>query len=229
MNIRLRLKPSHALVAILLTSSAGLFSCGKDADPSVIKVSSTPIPGITPTTGTGSGTGSGTGTGTGSGTGTGTGSGSGTGTGTSLTVNSNGDGGIAIGAVGTIVFSLKGITYTLSNSTTYSIGGAIVTVNNSSGTTIYGMASNPTSAIQVQMGVSSAATGVYNVTVGEIVLADGTSYSIDKTSPVGKMNFNTFDASGASALVSKGTFDVLLVNDKNATDVQRVSGSFNVQ
>jgi hypothetical protein len=143
-------------------------------------------------------------------------------------VNNNGDGGVAIGAVGTIVFNLKGTKYTLTSSNTYSIGGIIVGVNNSSGTTIYGMASNPTSNVQFQMGVGAAATGIYNVTVGEIVLADGTSYSIVKP-PVGKMNFNTFDDSGASALVSKGTFDVLLVNDKDATDVQRVSGSFNVQ
>jgi hypothetical protein len=219
MNIPLRLKPSHTLIAILLFSAVGLYSCGKEADPSVIKVSSTPIEGITPTTPT---------TGTGGNTGTGTGTGSGTGTGTNLTVNSNGDGGVAIGGSNTIIFTLKGTKYTLTTSNSYTVGGAILTLGNIDATTIFGQPNPLTTGIELSMGIQGAATGVYNLTVGEVILADGTSYNLAKTTPVGKMNFNTF-SSGAVAVISKGTFDAILVNDKDATDVQRVSGSFNVQ
>ncbi len=229
MNIRLRLTPSHILVAVLLFSAAGLFSCGKEADPSVIKVSSTPIEGVTPTTpSTGNGSGAGTGTGSGTGTGTGTGSGSGTGTGTNLTINSNGDGGVPVGSTGTIVFNLKGTKYTLTNSgNTYLVAAATLSVLGVDATQLVGIASNPTSNTQFSLTAQTAAAGIYNVSDGNITLKDGTSYSVAKT-PVGKINFNTF-VTGVFAIVSKGTFDVLLVNDKDATDVQRVSGSFNVQ
>lgn len=216
MNIHLRLKPSHALITLLLFSAIGLYSCGKDADPSVIKVSSTPISGLTPTTPS---------TGTGSGTGSGSGSSAGTG---STTINSNGDGGVAIGDVGTIIFTLKGTKYTLTTSgTNYLVTGLSIKFSGFWVTTIAGAASTATSDTQFTLVCSAPFAGIYDITSGNITLADGTSYSIQAT-PTGKINFNTYTNYGFS-LTSKGTFDMLLVNNKSATDIQRVSGSYNVQ
>ncbi|GGI48919.1 hypothetical protein GCM10011425_01310 [Mucilaginibacter galii] len=231
-----------------------LTACEKKADPTVIKVSTTPITGTgtttpgtgttTPGTGTNPGTGTttpgtgtttpGTGTttpGTGTttpGTGTttpGTGTTTpGTGTTTPGTVNSNGDGGVPIGAMGTIVFTLKGATYTLSNSSTYlttaisasSLGFPLSSVTGSPITSDNG--------IIINLVAFSASAGVTDITTAQLSLADGTSYTGTVS---GYINFNTFSVASTKA-TTKGTFDVILTNDKNSTDKVRLSGSFNL-
>ncbi|WP_198171385.1 hypothetical protein [Mucilaginibacter aquatilis] len=241
-----------ALVAVCFLSS-----CDKDADPEVIKVSSTTIAGGGGTTNPGGGTtnpgggttnpgggttnpgggttnpGGGT-TNPGGGTtnpgGGTTNPGGGTtnpGGGTTTnpgTISGSGDGGVAIGGEGTIVFSLKGKTYTLTSSSSYLLNGISASTFGFSLTTIGGTAANG-KGILFLLGSMADATGITDALNASIVFEDGTSYTIGGE---GKINFNTFSLN-QTKLTSKGTFDVIMVNDADKSDKIKVGGSFNVK
>lgn len=208
-------------------------SCDKDADPETIKVSSTPVSGggtINPgggTTNPGGGTtnpGGGT-TNPGGGT---TNPGGGTtnpggGTTNPGTVNSSGDGGVGIGAEGTIIFTLKGTTYTLTNSPNYLVNGVSASLGGFGLATINGVAANG-QGIQFIMGSMADKAGVDDALTVNITLANGTSY----TAAEGKINYTTFSVN-QNKLTSKGTFDLIVINDADANDKIKVGGSFNVK
>ncbi|WP_295772956.1 hypothetical protein [uncultured Mucilaginibacter sp.] len=218
-----------ALVAVCLLSS-----CDKDADPEVIKVSSTTIagggtanPGGGTTTPGGGTTNPGGGTTNPGGGTTNPGGGitnPGGGTTNPGTVNGSGDGGVAIGGEGTIVFSLKGKTYTLTSSSSYLVNGISASTFGFSLTTIGGTAANG-KGILFLLGSMADATGITDALNASIVFEDGTSYTIGGE---GKINFNTFSLN-QTKLTSKGTFDVIMVNDADKNDKIKVGGSFNVR
>jgi hypothetical protein len=185
----------------VLTSAALLTSCDKEAEPLVIKVSSTPLSGGS----TGGGTNN---------------PGSGT-----ITINNNGDGGVAIGADNTIVFTLKGRTYTLANSPSYQIAGATVSLFGFNVTMIGGTPSATLGDVDFALGSMASVAGVSDAYSADITLKDGTEYTLGTQ---GKINYNTFSSSSLK-IASKGTFDLEMVNTKNATDKVKVSGSFNVK
>jgi len=194
-----------------------LSSCEKAADPTVIKVSSTTLPGGGTTGGgtTGGGTTGGGTTGGGT-TGGGT-TGGGTGSGTvASTISANGDGGVPIGATNSIVFTLKGKTYTLSTGNDFFVGCTHIAKGTKVGditapenlTTISGVTLR--SDMNFILGVNSAGTGIFNVSGISITLADGTEYGNNFPA---KVNFKTFTVKGNTA-TTQGTFDAVMYNTK---------------
>lgn len=255
MNVYYSLKHAKLNLLALLILATVASSCEKTADPSIIKVSTTPITGGTPTTPGGGTTTPGGGTTTPGGGTTNPGGGTttpgggattpgggtttpgggtttpgggtttpgggtttpGGGTTAPITANTSGNGGVAIGNSGSVIFTLKGTTYTLSNSPSYFVGA-----NSAAGFTTVGGIGDPNSIIFLLGSISDVA-GVFNVSTASITLASGASYTCSK----GYVNYNTFSI-GASKAVTKGTFDMIMINDADNTEKIKVGGSFNL-
>ncbi|WP_345947896.1 hypothetical protein ABDD95_13670 [Mucilaginibacter sp. PAMB04274] len=240
-------KRSQISFLVITALVATLSSCGKEADPAVIKVSSAPITGGTATTPGGGTTTPGGGTTTPGGGTTTPGSGTTTpgggtttpgggttipgggtttpGTGGSLTISNDGNAGIAIGEANTIVYDFKGTRFTLRNSSNYAVMGTSISALGFTTNAITGTGTDPASSTTFILGTFGGAQGVMDLTQASIMLPNGTTYSL---STAGKINYNTFSVSG-NKLTTKGTFDMILENESNANDKIKVGGSFNLQ
>ena len=206
-------------LSTLLILTATLSSCDKSADPEIIKVSTTPIPGVTPTTPGGGTTTPGGGSNTpGGGTNT-------PGGGTTTPGTNTGDGGVAIGATNTIIARLGTKDYTLSNPQD------LITFEVSSSGLIYTALAAGTEVSEKGFALLSGATkaGVYDIQL-MAVKVNGIEYAASQGD--GKVKYTTFDVTGEANAPAKkgtlqGTYDVM-ATDINSGAKARIVGSFNI-
>jgi hypothetical protein len=204
----LKKKSFRLLVIGGLTFAVSLSSCDKDADPTLIKVSSTAIPGLTPAN-------PGPGTGT---TPPSTGTTPGTGTNT-------GDGGVAIGESNIIIVKIGTTSYTLVNP-----ADLLTFEVNSSPLVITGIGAG-TDVSEKSFALTSGATkaGLFDI---KIFAAKVNGIKYVATEGDGKVNYTKFDVTGEVNGVAKtgtlqGTYDVL-ATDINTGNEARIVGSFNI-
>jgi hypothetical protein len=230
MNINLSAKQLKIALVILSVISIGISSCDKEADPELIKVSSTPIPGYTPTTPTlpvtPPTTPPGGGTTTPPDGGTTTPPGGGTTTppdgGTTTPGTNTGDGGVAIGAANTIMVRLGTTDYMLKNPDdmlTFEVSkmGLIATTIG---------AGTPVSERSFGLLSGGTAVGLFDVQL-VAVKVNGIEYLASQGD--GKVKFTKVDVTDSNGKKGnvQGTFDVM-ATDINSGAKARIVGSFNV-
>lgn len=225
MKILLNRLKLPVIILSVCFDAALLQSCNKSVDPIATKSSDVTKSNITVPLQTGPNSNGGTTT-----DGSSSGGSTSGGTNSGGTISNDGNGGVAIGSSGTIVFTLNGKTYTLTNNgTTYGVGA---TYNPAAGsvtkdfTVIAGLGS-ANDSIAFSLSLNETSTGIFDIGLLNITLADGTSYTTARPA-VGKINFNTYAKDANDNVTTKGTFDAILINDAKSTDIIRVSGSFNL-
>lgn len=252
MNKYFPAKRVNAFLVLMLGAVLPLLSsCGKEADPTVIKVSNTVISGTTtPGTGTttpGTGTttpGTGTttpGTGTttpGTGTtspGTGTTNPStgttnpGTGSTTPGSINSNGDGGVPVEGEGVFVVKIGTETFKLypdgSSVGLATFVDAVPPITTVDITSI--RAVNISTNLTVTIIINHTTAGVFDISEMEVIMPNGVKYNNFKGTSKAKINMQTY-ARGQYSITTKGTFDTILNQSTDGTPIS-ISGSFNLK